>query len=131
METLTLDLPTMYGDHHVIEVRRILLETPGVQDVYASSAFHAVEVTFDPAQTSADALRAKLEEAGYSGELPIPVEDTEPATEQVGNDGYFRHSAAFESTGNVVSFAHHVAHSGRPLWPCPGLGPLSVMDEGE
>ncbi len=50
MEKYTLDLPTMYGDHHVLEVRRILLEIPGIQDVYASSAFRAVEVTYDPAE---------------------------------------------------------------------------------
>ena len=27
MEKTTVELPSMYGDHHVIEVRRILLET--------------------------------------------------------------------------------------------------------
>ena len=35
MEVLTLELPAMYGDHHVVEVRRILLEIPGVDNVYA------------------------------------------------------------------------------------------------
>ena len=39
MKTLSLELPAMYGDHHVIEVRRILLEIDGVKDVYASSSF--------------------------------------------------------------------------------------------
>ena len=30
MNTLSLDLPSMYGDHHVTEVRHLLLELPGV-----------------------------------------------------------------------------------------------------
>ena len=30
MEIITLDVPAMYGDHHVVEVRRILLEISGV-----------------------------------------------------------------------------------------------------
>ena len=63
----------MYGDHHVIEVRRLLLELPGVQDVYASSAFQVVEVTYDPAQLDAGAITARLDEAGYLGDLLVPV----------------------------------------------------------
>lgn len=69
METITVDLPTMYGDHHVAEVRRILLAMPGVEDVYASSAFHVVRARVDPAQVSEADLRAKLSEAGYLGEM--------------------------------------------------------------
>ena len=42
----------MYGDHHVVEVRRLLLEMPGVTDVYASSSFQVVEVAFDGVQSS-------------------------------------------------------------------------------
>jgi len=30
MEVLSLELPAMYGDHHVVEVRRLLFELPGV-----------------------------------------------------------------------------------------------------
>jgi copper chaperone CopZ len=47
METKTFDAPALYADHHVTEVRRILLELEGVTDVYASSAFQTVEVTYD------------------------------------------------------------------------------------
>ncbi len=131
METLTIDVPAMYGDHHVTEVRRILLEMPGVEDVYASSAFRVVEVTFDEAQVSAEAIKARLEEAGYLGDLLVPVETAAPPTEENSREVYFRHSAAFEAAGNVVSFAQNVTHAGRPLWPCPGMGPLKIMDEGE
>ena len=51
MEKKSFKLPAMYADHHVVEVRRILLEMPGVQDVYASSAFQVADVTFDPTAT--------------------------------------------------------------------------------
>lgn len=137
METVTFDLPAMYGDHHVIEVRRILLAMEGVAEVYASSAFHVVEITFDPSQVAADALEARLDEAGYLGELDVPLETGTPATEAVenGDRSAFRHSAAYAATGNSVSFAHQVPYAGRPLWPCPGMGivPVSTaaLDEEE
>ncbi len=133
METLTLELPAMYGDHHVLEVRRLLLETPGVTDVYASSSFRAAEITFDPAQVDGVTIKARLEEAGYLGELDLPMESGEPVTGRGASEGvsYFRHTAAHESVGNTVSFAQQVPFSGRPLWPCPGMGTLKILDEGE
>jgi len=36
METLTLDLPSMYADHHVLRVRDALSALKGVKDVYAT-----------------------------------------------------------------------------------------------
>lgn len=128
MNRLVLDVPSMYADHHVVEVRRLLLEDPGVDTVNASSAFHVVEIGFDSEKTSEDALRSKLEEAGYSRDLEVPVESGKPA---VGYDGdtYFRHSAAYESAGPVVSFGQEIAAPGRPLWACPGMGPAPTMDE--
>jgi copper chaperone CopZ len=119
----------MYGDHHVLEVRRILLELAGVEDVYASSSFHAAEITYDPAQVSEDAIKAKLDEAGYLGEFLMDVETGTPVNELNGEKAFFRHSAAYEHTGNVVSFAHSVAFAGRPLWPCPGMGPVQTIDD--
>ena len=47
METKAFEAPALYGDHHVSEVQSILKELPGIEDVYASSAFQAIEVTFD------------------------------------------------------------------------------------
>ena len=130
MKTLTLDLPSMYGDHHVIEVRRLLLALPGVEDVYASSAFRAVEVSYDPAKVAEDAIRSTLDDAGYLGDLLVPEETATPATEKNGKPVYFRHTMAFDGIGRTVSFGQSVAYSGRPLWPCPGVGPLK-MDEKE
>ena len=128
MEKLTLDLPTMYGDHHVIEVRRILLEMAGVEDVYASSAFQVVEVSYDATQINADAIKGKLEEAGYFEELIIPVEAGMPAQGPTDPDTFFRHTAAYAQTKKVVSFAQNVSYTGRPLWPCPGMGVVRRND---
>ena len=131
METLTLDVPAMYGDHHVLEVRRILLELPGVEDVNASSSFHVVEVHFDSDKISPDEITARLDQAGYLGELLTP-EETGVAIhggKSNGNDMHFRHTATYRQTSQAVSFARTVAYSGRPLWPCPGIGVISTMDE--
>jgi copper chaperone CopZ len=128
MEILTLDVPAMYGDHHVVEVRRILLEISGVEDVYASSSFHTVEVRFDPAQVNEDAIKEKLEVAGYLEDLLVPLETGLPVYGRNG-DSYFRHTTAYEQTKQVVGFAQSVSYSGRPLWPCPGMGAVSDMDE--
>lgn len=131
MKTLSLELPTMYGDHHVLEVRRILLEMPGVEDVYASSSFQVVEVTYDPAKLDADKITAKLEEAGYSGELPVPAEAGEASYVADGKESFFRHTTAFEQVGKTVGFAQNVGYTGRPLWPCPGMGTIKAVDKGE
>lgn len=122
MDTLVLEVPAMYADHHVVEVRRILLEDPGVDSVDASSAFHVVEVRFEPDRTSADALQKLLDEAGYLGELPVPLESGQPA---IGGNGdgvtYFRHSTAREIAGASLGFDQEIASPGLPLWPCPGF----------
>ncbi len=130
MKTITLEVPALYGDHHVLEVRRILLDTPGVSDVYASSAFQAVEVTYDPAKVDEQEITRKLEEAGYMEEWTLPVEaDAATYLEQDRSRSFFRHTAVFETSGQVVSFAQNVSYSGRPLWNCPGMGVIKNMME--
>lgn len=133
MEKLTLNLPTMYGDHHVTEVRRILLEINGIEDVYASSSFQVVEVSYDAGQVDAGKIKSKLEDAGYTEELPVPLEAGVAAYGRESEDGdyFFRHTAAYEQTNSTVSFAQHVGHSGRPLWPCPGMGVIERVMETE
>ena len=121
MEKITFDLPGMYGDHHVTEVRRILLETPGVEDVYASSCFHVADVTYDPARTSREAISACLEEAGYLGDMPIPTESGVAIVSSDVSPAFLRHTAAYQQTGRVIGFAQNVGHTGRALWPCPGM----------
>ena len=132
MEVITLELPAMYGDHHVIEVRRLLMEIPGVDDVYASSGFRAAEITYDPEKVNAEDIQGKLNKAGYIGELPIPEEiPAESASTGGEKKGFFRHTAAFETTNKVVSFGQTVNYEGRALWPCPGMAPLTGMVEEE
>ena len=128
MTSVVIDLPAMYADHHVVEVRRILFEVPGVEEVDASSAFQVVKIEYDPDKTSEDIIKQILDQNGYLGDLPVPRESGKPA---VGSDGdtYFRHTAAYEAAGTTISFGQEIATSKRPLWPCPGMSPAPKTDE--
>jgi copper chaperone CopZ len=126
MQKVTYETPSLYGDHHVTEVRRILLAVPGIVDVYASSAFHVVEVTYDSEKINDLEIAMKLDEAGYLGEWTVPIEaGVSLYHADPGVIPYFRHTAAYEQTRLMVSFAQNVAYLGRPLWPCPGMGIIS------
>jgi len=127
METKTFEAPALYGDHHVTEVRRILQGLTGVSEVYASSAFQVIEVTFDPEKISAEEITKQLDEAGYLGELSL-ISETGIAVEKKEGDGVFRHTATYETIKETVSFAQNIQFTGRPLWPCPGLGPIKRSD---
>jgi copper chaperone CopZ len=127
MEKISFEAPALYGDHHVSEVRRILLEIAGVSDVYASSAFQTIEVTFDPEKVKTELIESRLQEAGYLGEIPLLLE-TGIAVEKREGEGVFRHTATYETVKSTVAFAQQVEYSGRPLWPCPGLGPVKMED---
>lgn len=131
MRTQTFDVPSLYGDHHVVELRRILLELPGVEDVYASSAFHAVEVTYDPDKLSDKEITKALQETGYLEEMGMPVEaGAAMYLQEDRSQAYFRHTEAFETTNKVVSFTQKVDYTGRPLWNCPGMGVIrSEMED--
>lgn len=128
MPSATFELPTLYGDHHVTAVRRLLLALPGVKGVYASSSFHIVDVQYDETQLTPEVIEATLAEAGYTGELPMPSETGIAVTEN-GGKTYFRHTAAFEQAGSSVGFTQKVHYEGRPLWPCPGMGAIPKIDE--
>ena len=130
MTQVTFDLPAMYADHHVVEVKRLLMDLDGVEEVYASSGFHAAEITYDTKKVTKEDIEATLDKSGYIGELFIPVEMDIPVNERNdAQDTYYRHTEAFAQTGGVVSFAQKVGHEGRALWPCPGMKPMTSMDE--
>jgi copper chaperone CopZ len=130
MRTVTFETPAMYGDHHVKEVRRILTAVPGVQEVYASSAFRIVEVTFDEGQATEADLAAKLGETGYLDMPAFPQENGIAASEQAERaQSFFRHTQVFETSRQVVSFSQQVSYTGRPLWNCPGLGVIKSQVE--
>ena len=128
MQTVTIDVPTMYADHHVSEVRRLLLALPGVEDVYASSAFHVVRARIDEAKVTEADLCARLDSAGYLGELAVEVEAWKSGTPKETEDNPFRHTFALEGI-KTVTFGQRIDEANRPLWPCPGMGPLHKMDE--
>jgi len=128
METKTFEVPALYGDHHVTEVRRILLELEGVTDVYASSAFQVVEVTYDPAKINDLQIALRLDEAGYLGEWTIRVEVGTAAQNPEKHKTLSRHTTTYETTKQTVSFAQRVNYQGRPLWPCPGIGTVKVEE---
>jgi copper chaperone CopZ len=128
MTSVSIELPLMFADHHVVEVRRILFEIPGVEEVNASSAFQVVKIEYDADKTSEDIVKKKLDENGYLGDLQVPLESGKPA---VGSDGetWFRHTAAYKVTGTEISFGQEITASQKPLWPCPGMGARRKMDE--
>lgn len=66
METLTLTIPKMYGDHHVSAVHRALAEIPGIADVWASAASKQLQITYDTEVIQPQEVEARLDEAGYS-----------------------------------------------------------------
>ncbi len=125
-KVITFDSPALFGDHHVLEVRRMLLDLPGVAEVYASSAFRVVDVTYDTDKTGEEAISEILSSAGYLGEWLQP-EEKGFAAETVAErkSTYFRHTEVFETSRQVVSFTQRVSFSGRPLWNCPGLGVIN------
>ena len=132
MQTSTFNTPALFGDHHVTEVRRILLSLPGVTEVYASSAFQVVEVTYDEAKINDLEIAVKLDEAGYLGEWTAPIElDASGSRSEGEPEPFFRHTAVYETLKKTVSFAQRVEYTGRPLWHCPGMGTIKRDEEGE
>lgn len=130
MQTKKFDMPALFADHHVTEVRGILLELPGVKDVYASSAFRFVEVTYDEKTINDLEIALKLDEAGYLGEWTVPVEvGVEAPKPDSEHETFYRHSAVYETTKKTVAFAQRVNYQGRPLWHCPGLGTIKSDEE--
>lgn len=124
METITFELPIMYGDHHVQEVRKLLLGLQGVTDVYASSCFHIVEVNYNENEIKDQTIEEALEKSGYLGEFQLPVESSATAEKRNGQPVFFRHTVVIEQAGPTVSFNQSAPYQGRPLWPCPNLGAL-------
>ncbi len=132
MQTSTFNTPALFGDHHVTEVRRILLSLPGVTEVYASSAFQVIEVTYDETKINDLEIAVKLDEAGYLGEWTVPIETIPAGSHQEDvQEPFFRHTAVYETLKKTVSFTQRVAYTGRPLWHCPGMGTINRDGEKE
>ncbi len=90
MQKAILDVPTLWADHHVLKVREALVNLPGVEDVFASSAWKQVLVRYDETQTDQAQIEQALAAAGY----PVGEGETaQPATPRpaVGRAGCARH----------------------------------------
>jgi copper chaperone CopZ len=82
MEKLGLNIPAMYGDHHVLAVRKLLEALPGVESVYASSAFKHVTVTFDPAKANQAQIEQVLADNGYPRDVEIQTPEWKPVRQE-------------------------------------------------
>lgn len=103
MTSIVVDVPAMYADHHVVEVRQMLLDVPGVNSIYASSAFRVVEIEFDDSLTTAEGLEQRLDEAGYRTALTVPTESGEPAPGATGAR-FRRLTTTHPAAGKGVAF---------------------------
>ena len=75
MDKVTLSVPGMYGDHHVLAVRDLLGKLPGVENIYATSAFKQVVVTFDPAKSKPADFESALAAQGYMMDVGAEITD--------------------------------------------------------
>jgi copper chaperone len=65
MEQITLTAPDISCEHCQHTIERELATLPGVQSVSVEISSKQVDVRFDPAQTSEEAIIARLDEEGY------------------------------------------------------------------
>jgi copper chaperone CopZ len=63
----------MYADHHVLKVRQRLFALDGVEDVYASSGWQTVIVSYDESRVAQADIEAAMAEAGYGPDSATPV----------------------------------------------------------
>ena len=68
MKRVVIQVPGMYGDHHVLRVREALSKIEGVGTVSATAARRQVAVQFDEAATSPEIIQNVLITAGYPPE---------------------------------------------------------------
>jgi copper chaperone CopZ len=73
MERLILSAPAMYADHHVLAVRGKLLALAGIEEIYASSAWQTVIVSYDPEKLDQAQIETTMAEAGYGPESATPI----------------------------------------------------------
>jgi hypothetical protein len=80
MEKLTLAVPGMWADHHVLTVRDLLREDDAVTFTAASALERAVRIEYDASRTDPQRITALLAEGGYvCGE---PEEAAGPPTDK-------------------------------------------------
>jgi hypothetical protein len=124
MEDLILTVPALYGDHHTLEVRSILQGIKGVSVKYVSPAAHHIALGYEPSETSPQAIEQALAQRGYLPGAPETAYPSSPAERAT------RHSAAYSGTGEALAFSETAPQwLNRPLWPCPGLEPIRIVED--
>ena len=116
------------GSLWAASVWRLISALPGITDIYASSSFQIIEVNYDEKLVTEEEIKQKLEDAGYLGELSLPVELGAVFNEKNGQEPFFRQTAVHQQTRDSIGFAQNAPFSGRPLWPCPEIGTLKKSD---
>ncbi len=129
MEKLSLALPSMFGDHHVTEVRRVVGALPGIGEIYASSSFQLLDLAYDPQVISPEKIMDELRRHGYLDDYLAPVEIHKDPADLDGEKPYFRHTASIQNLKQTISFQQDISTPTRPLWPCPGLSLEAVEEE--
>lgn len=118
MQTVLFDTPGLYGDHHVLEIRKELSnQLRGISGINASSAFRGVEVTFDENLTSESQIQLLLKQMGYLDEISAPEINSgadSPFTA-------FRHMVTYSTVQGTMSFQQDVPIHNQ-VCTCPGLG---------
>ncbi len=118
MEKVTLNVPGMYGDHHVLAVRDILGKLPGVEDIFATSAFKQVMVTFDPAKAKPADFESALAAEGYLHDQLWPEITDEIKAKKQGGSQFVVASGIAESVRFEAPPVNWGAGGPRP---CPGF----------
>ena len=132
MKKTTFETPMLFGDHHVVEIRNLILDVKGVNDVYASSNFRVVEVDYDESQVTQEQLQAVIEESGYAYQLVLPVEIGVSNEEDENPKPFFRTTAERVTAKASMGFSQDVKHQSGPLaWPSPGMGTIKISSEKE
>ena len=124
MIKVLFETPSLYADHHVIEIRRVLLAQRGVLEVYASSYFRMVEVSYDPEQIDAGSISHCLEVSGYLDQLPVANEKGGYSHNPDEKATSFRKTRNNEQVSTAIAFKQDVLQEPRSGWPCPGMGLL-------
>ena len=75
MTKVTLDVPTLWADHHVLKVREALFSLDGVDDVVASSAWKQVLVTYNSKKTKKAEIEKALTDADGDGIVEFTVHE--------------------------------------------------------
>ena len=117
MDKVTLNVPGMYGDHHVLAVRDILGKLPGVENILATSAFKQVVVWYDAAKAQPTDFENVLAAEGY-------MQDQAPLV----TDEYKAHKRGGSQFVVASGIAESLRFEAPPVnWgtsgprPCPGF----------